>query len=764
VTPEDKDAPEHGQGPNETARPVSSEPPPIIAPPQPAAQTPYAPPPTPAAAAPGLLTRRFNQAIALIVILWRFLAAEAQALAGRAVTLAGLGWKSLNGLLERKPKVKGPPPKVTWRRPGDEDRPPLTGWQKAMRFAGYSAGALTAAIIAFAIYVTWDMPSTDDLWSATDNPSLTFVDRNGRVILREGAQNAPPVDLAKLPPYVPQAVIAIEDRRFYQHVGVDFEGLSRAMVQNLQAGRVVQGGSTITQQLAKNLFLSNDRTFRRKAQEVILALWLERRFSKDQILALYLSRVYFGAGAWGVEAAAERYFDRPAKELSLKESALLAGLLKAPSRLNPAQQEENATARANVVLAEMRALGFIDDVRLEEARSAPLMVSRSNPAGNLGYFRNWIDPLLNDVIGQQRDDFVIETTLDLDTQRAGERALDSVLAADGEKMNVTQGAVLVMDSDGGVRGMIGGRGFGDSQFNRTTQARRQPGSAFKYFIYLAAMEQGISPYAVRDDAPLTIGDWSPGNYDDEYFGPVPLTTAFAKSLNMVAIRVAEEAGHKNVINTAKRLGVRTDIKDYRSLALGAQEMNLMEITAAFGAMAADGAKLNPFGVVRITRASNQQAVYTHRGERVKVIEDEPLRDMNLLMKRVVDAGTGTKARIQGRDVAGKTGTGNDYRDAWFIGFTPGMVGGVWVGNDNFATTKKVTGGSLPARIWQQTMTVAVRDLEKRSLLMPTAPPPADPLPGEGETSETPATTAGPDSPEMVNAPPPQPEEEEAPPA
>jgi penicillin-binding protein 1A len=597
--------------------------------------------------------------------------------------------------------------------------------KRAAIYGAWGSLAFALFCMVFFAYVTWGMPSTKDLWSATDNPSLTFVDRHGRVILREGAKDAPPVDVAKLPKYVPNAIIAIEDRRFYKHMGVDFGGLARAGVENLQAGRVVQGGSTLTQQLAKNLFLTHERTFRRKAQEVALALWLEGQFEKDEILALYMSRVYFGAGAWGIEAASERYFDKPAKNLTLSEAALLAGLLKAPSKLNPAAQDTAAKARAKVVLDEMLLQKLINKKQYDSAIAEPLKISRSNPAGNLGYFRNWIDPQLAEIIGHERDDFVVETTLDFDAQRAGENAIDAGLAKDGKALKVSQGALIAMDADGGVVAMVGGRGFSDSQFNRTTQARRQPGSAFKYFIFLAAMEKGISPFSVWANAPITIGDWSPGNYKDEYLGPVTLVTAYAKSLNMVAIRLADAVGHKNVLAAARRLGVRSKLEDYRSLALGAQEVTPIELTAAYGAMASGGYRVNPSGITRVRRASGE-VVYTRKVAREKVIEDEALRRMNLLMKRVVDAGTGTRAQIKGYDVAGKTGTGNDYRDAWFIGFTSGIVAGVWVGNDNFAETNRVTGGLLPAGIWRGFMTVALRDVKPQPLAMPdaTEPPPS----------------------------------------
>ena len=598
--------------------------------------------------------------------------------------------------------------------------------REAAVWSGWAAGAFVALIVGFFFFITWDLPSTDDLWEASNGQSITFLDRNGNVILREGAQNAPPVDLASLPPYVPQAFVAIEDRRFYEHFGVDVGGMMRAAAENIRSGRVVQGGSTITQQLAKNLFLTNERSWRRKAQELAMAIWLETRFTKDEILALYLSRVYFGAGAYGIEAASERYFDRPARELTLLQAATLAGLVKAPSRLNPARQNfEAARDRAEVVLNEMVTLGYVSDAERQAALQDQLVVSRRNPAGVLGYFRDWIDPLLNEVIGTTRDDFIVETTLDIASQRAGAQAVDQVLAEQGQTRRVGQGALLAMDDEGGVRAMVGGRDYDVSQFNRATQARRQPGSSFKYFIYLAAMENGLTPWSVREDAPVTIyidgqPPWTPGNYTHEYHGPTELTRAFAMSLNMVAIRVANEVGGDKVISVAQRLGVQSPLHNYHSLALGAQEVTLLEMTQAYGAMAAEGMSVEAHGVARIRRANNNETMWSWRPQhRQRVIEERPMRYMNYMMERVVQSGTGTRARMESHQIAGKTGTGNDYRDAWFIGFTPGYVAGVWVGNDNFTTTDRVTGGTLPTEIWARYMAIALQNVPARELQMPT---------------------------------------------
>ena len=408
--------------------------------------------------------------------------------------------------------------------------------REAAVWTGWVAAGFVALVVGFFFFVTWDMPSTDDLWEARGGQSITFLDRSGHVILREGAQNAPPVDLAALPPYVPQAFVAIEDRRFYQHFGVDLGGMMRAGAENMRAGHVVQGGSTITQQLAKNLFLSNERSWRRKLQEVAMAIWLETKFTKQEILALYLSRVYFGAGAYGIEAAAERYFDRPAHDLTLLQSAMLAGLVKAPSRLNPASQDMAAArARADTVLQEMVNIGYITEAQRRAALQEELLVSRRNPAGVLSYYRDWVDPELNRIIGTQRDDFIVETTIDIAAQRAANDSVNSVLTEQGQTRHAGEAGLLAMDDAGGVRAMIGGRDYEITQFNRTTQAHRQPGSSFKFFIYLAAMENGLTPWSVREDAPVVVyipgqPAWTPGNYGDRYHGAVSLTEALAEFL------------------------------------------------------------------------------------------------------------------------------------------------------------------------------------------------------------------------------------------
>jgi penicillin-binding protein 1A len=652
------------------------------------------------------------------------------------------------------------------------------------------ASGAAALFIGFGIFVGTlliGLPSTKDLWAAADNPSITYYDRNGRVIAREGAQNAPPVDIKTLPPYVVQSVMAIEDRKFYQHPGVDFEGLARAVFTNAKSGSVRQGGSTITQQLAKNLFLTNQRSLRRKLQEVVLALWLERQFSKDEIMSLYLSRVFFGANAYGIEAASERYFDKPAKELKLEEAAMLAGLLKAPSSLNPTRGTEGAKKRRDTVLDTMVTSSFITDAERNAAEEKPVLVARKAPNGNLGYFLDYINLQVDTVIGESRDDYNVYTTLDLEAQRAGERIISEVVTAEGPSKNVTQGTLLSIDAEGGVRAMVGGKGYEDSEFNRTTQARRQPGSSFKFFVYLTAMEKGISPNSVRYDVKKTYGDWEPANYDNSYAGAIPLTRAVARSSNMIALQMQEEVGAEAIIETAKKLGVKSKLEDVRSLALGTMEMTLMDLVGGYAPMSNGGKAVAPHGIISIKSANTDKVLYEFKRPTEQVIDPKAMRLTNFLFENVVKAGTAKAAALPGRDVAGKTGTTNDYRDAWFIGYVDGMTTGVWVGNDNNSQMKKVTGGSLPVTIWQRFMLVAARDVPKVKLAMPkgddfprpTGPPPGSgpvgdpvidgvpveggpdvvaggPAPDVGAPTTQPPPTSGPEEPKTAPPPPPPP--------
>lgn len=570
------------------------------------------------------------------------------------------------------------------------------------------------------IWVASDLPDPEELWKKTDRPSITFVDIRGQVVDRRGAPDSPPIDLKSLPVYVPQAVMAIEDRKFYKHWGFDFEGLARAFYINAKAGRVVQGGSTLTQQLAKNLFLSSEQSLKRKAQELLLSVWLESRFTKDEIISLYLARVYFGSGAYGIDEAARRYFDKTPQNLTIAEAALLAGLLKAPSRLNPVSSSQRAAERATVVLNVMEAQGVITKEQRIQAVREPLRFVPTSRGGGAAYFLDWIADDVGASVGEPTEDVIVETTLDMNAQLAAETALGNELKTNGRSLKMSQAALVAIAGDGGVRAMVGGRNYQESEFNRVTEAKRQPGSAFKPFVYLAAMERGETPWSVRVDRPLRIGNWTPQNYSGGYSGAMPLITAFARSVNTIAVQLGEEVGRDTVVRVARRLGVRSRLDAQPTLALGTEVLTPLELTAAYVPFANGGTAITPYGFKRIRTRSGRILWERPSPAPRRAIEDVPLRSMNALLAQVVSAGTARGAQLPDRPVGGKTGTTSDYRDAWFIGFTGGYAAGVWVGNDDFGIKmNKVTGGSAPTRIWRAFMVEALKGQPARSFPMPT---------------------------------------------
>lgn len=588
-----------------------------------------------------------------------------------------------------------------------------------------------AGILAF-LWLATDLPDPEKLWAQTDRPTITYLDVKGRVIQRRGAPDAPPIDLKRLK-YVPAAVVAIEDRKYWKHWGFDVEGIARAIYVNLSQRRLAQGGSTITQQLAKNLFLSPEQSARRKAQELLLAVWLEARFTKDEILSLYLSRVYFGSGAWGVEDAARRYFDKRPEELTLAESALLAGLLKAPSRLSPISDAERAQTRATVVLDVMAETGAITEAQRLEAVAQPVRVVRRAPGGGAGWFLDWVAEDVGAVIGEPMADVFVETTLDLDQQLAGERALIAGLSGQ-EGKRATQGALVAMAGDGAIRAMIGGKSYDDSAFNRATTAQRQPGSAFKPFVYLAAIEAGYGPFTTRVDKPVTIGNWTPQNYDGRFRGEMTLEQALAKSINTIAVQVAEEVGRDAVIRAARRSGVTSRLTPNASLALGSDVVTPMELTAAYAPFANGGDAVSPYGVRRIRDVDGRVLWERRAGSPRRVIDDRAVRLMNLMMTEVVASGTGTAAKLPARPAAGKTGTTSDYRDAWFVGYTGGYVAAVWVGDDDNRKMARIAGGGIPARVWRGYMQAALAGAPVRGLLLPEAGDP-EAYPGLTQVAE-----------------------------
>ncbi len=537
-------------------------------------------------------------------------------------------------------------------------------------------------------------------------PGIMLLAADGSVLAERGAFFGDAVRIDELPPYVPQAIIAIEDRRFYSHFGLDPIGIGRALVSNWRAGATVQGGSTLTQQLAKNLFLKPERTLERKLQEAVLALWLESKYSKDEILQLYMNRVYFGAGATGIDKAAERFFGKSARDVNLSEAAVLAAVLKAPSRLNPIASTERANARAREVLKDMVEAGFITQAEADATTGVKARSAGTSYISAKRYVVDWVSESLPELIGELRDSVVVETTIDPQLQVSAENAVRAELEANGKKFTATQAAMVVMDTTGAVRAMIGGRSYAQSQFNRAVKARRQPGSSFKPFVYLAAIDAGMTPKTVKIDEPVTFGTWSPDNYRKKHLGPVSLTTALSKSINTVAAKLAVEVGPDNVAATARRLGISSPMVANASIALGTSEVSLLEMTTAYVPFANGGSGVLPHAITRITTREGKVLYERSGGGPGQVISFESLGAMNYMLRQVIEDGTGTAARIENHETGGKTGTSQDYRDAWLIGYTSHLVAGVWVGNDDNSPTKDVTGGSMPARIFASVMVPA----------------------------------------------------------
>ncbi len=619
----------------------------------------------------------------------------------------------------RRTAAGRPPPRKAKRAPKKARR---GVWLKRLVVWGGSAAIWALVLLGGLVaWYAYDLPDVDAMAAATRQPSVTLMAADGTLLASYGEIYGARVSVAKLPPHLPLAVLAVEDRRFYQHPGVDFRGLLRASLANLRAGRIVQGGSTVTQQLAKNLFLTPERTFRRKIQELLLALWLEHKFTKDQILGLYLNRVYLGAGTYGVDAAARRYFDKPAAEVNLYEAALLAGLLKAPSRYSPARHKDRAARRTALVLATMVDAGFITAGEARQARSETIR-GRAAAGVQARYFTDWVLAQVSAFIGPADRDLTVITTLNPAYQRIAEAELVALLDGEGRDRRVGQGALVMMDPGGAVRAMVGGRSYDASQFNRATQALRQPGSAFKPFVYLAGLEGGLRPDDEIDDAKVSVEGWSPRNYGRRYLGRVTLREAFARSLNSVAVRVSERAGRDRVVAAAKRLGITSKLAGHPSIALGTSEVTLLELTGAYATFANQGRGAWPYGILEV-RGPEGEVLYARAGGGPgRLVGPRVVEDMTDLMAATVIWGSG-KAANPGRPAAGKTGTSQDFRDAWFVGYTAEVVAGVWLGNDDGAPMDRVTGGSLPAALWGRVVAQALQ----------AAPP--RPLPGGGTETD-----------------------------
>src|SRR5262245_3361320 len=591
--------------------------------------------------------------------------------------------------------------------------------------------ALVAAVGTIA-FVVATLPPIQSLEVPKRPPTVEIVGLDGRPLTMRGEMSGTDVPIKELPPYLPRAFVAIEDRRFYSHFGVDPTGLARAAAANVMHRGVSQGGSTITQQLAKNLFLTQERTLWRKLQELVLALWLERKFSKAEILELYLNRVYFGSGAYGVEAAAQRYFGKSARQVKVAEAAMLAGLVKSPSRLAPSRNPNGAERRAQSVLMAMAEQGFVTETMAKSALAHPARAVKPAGAGSVNYVADWIMDVLDDLVGRVEQDLVVETSIDPVLQAAAEKALVDELSLKGAKLDVGQGALVAMTPDGAVRALVGGRNYAESQYNRAVAAKRQPGSAFKPFVYLTAVERGLTPDTIRDDKPIALKGWKPENYSRDYHGPVTLTQALARSLNTVPVRLTLELGPPAVAKTAYRLGSSSKLEANPSLALGTSEVSLIELVSAYAPFANGGDAIAAHVIERV-RTPAGKVLFTRAEQNFgRIIEPRYVGMMNAMMRETLTIGTAQKAQLSGWPAAGKTGTSQDFRDAWFIGYTAHLVTGVWLGNDDSSPTKKATGGGMPVEIWARVMKVAHQGVPVAALpALSSAPSFASVLPSFG---------------------------------
>lgn len=624
-----------------------------------------------------------------------------------------------------KPSAKAPESKAKGGAGGEPPHPKSRWKRLAYGFVVLSVWGFVFAGIGIA-YIAWDLPNVDEAIQVSRKPVIRVLTQDGQELTRRGDRYGTSVRMENLPLMLPQAILATEDRRFYNHFGIDLIGIARAMWINVKAGGIRQGGSTLTQQAAKNLFLKSERTFRRKFQEVLLALWLEAKLSKDEILTIYMNRVYFGQSVYGVDAAARYYFGVPASDLSDYHAAMLAGMLKGPNKYNPFKNLKLAQGRTEVVLNNMVRAGYFSKadaaavVRPKTWRTSPRKIKTFSQAR---HYTDWILDQVGDYVTLDQD-VVVFVSLDTHLQKQAVAATKRMMKSGGQAMSrdANEVALVSLAPDGSVLAMIGGRDYNTSRFNRAVQAKRQPGSAFKPIVYLAGFEAGLTPGTIMQDEPITIDDWSPRNFNKKYAGEMTLAEAMMRSVNTIAVKVSEDAGRANVQAMAKKLGITTALTDKPSLALGVSETTVLEMTAAYGAFATGGYGLWPYGIVEIQDASGNTLYQRSGGGPGRVIPPSYAGAMNAMLSGVVNGpkGTGKAARLN-RPAAGKTGTSQGYRDAWFVGYTANLITGVWMGNDVGTPTKGVTGGSLPARLWKDYMAQA-------TTRYPVTPLPSEQLP------------------------------------
>lgn len=601
-----------------------------------------------------------------------------------------------------KKKVKAPPPPPPPKPPRKKGKRFSWGWMLKwscilLIWATFFGGC-------FVLWFSYDLPDITKLQQTERRPSISVLAQDGTKLATYGDLHGQMVDIKKLPPHVVQAFLAIEDRRFYSHFGVDLIGLFRAIWINYRAGHVVQGGSTITQQLAKNflqaekLYDINDRSLRRKIQEALLAVWLEHKFTKDQILTIYVNRVYLGSGTFGLAAAAQHYFGKRAKDLNLYEAAVIAGLLKAPSKYSPSHNPDLADQRATQVLENMAKEGFITEGAKDAALALASSTTESFRGSAVRYFTDWIVDILPSVVEVEDRDVIITTTLDPHLQTIAEEKMQEVLEEKGKAANAKQMALVSMGYDGGVLALVGGANYKQSQFNRATQALRQPGSTFKMILYLAALEAGMQPMDLINDMPIRIGSWQPGNYKYKPRGEVTLQDAMAHSANSVSVRLAQRIGLPRIVETARRLGLSSRLPNDLTIVLGTGESTLLELTSAFAVIARDGLNIKPFAILKVTDMEGN-VLYAHQPEIPhQVVEPVIARNLANMLAAVMSYGTGAKSALPWPS-AGKTGTTQNYRDAYLVGFAPGgVITGVWAGNDD-ETPLDPKPGSPAARLW-----------------------------------------------------------------
>jgi penicillin-binding protein 1A len=582
---------------------------------------------------------------------------------------------------------------------------------KALRFGMLASIWGTIVLGGAVVYFISQVP--DPLLATLDDrpPNVTIVAADGAVLAERGLRRGH-IRVDVLPDHLIKAVMATEDRRFYSHLGIDPIGLTRAIYSNLSAGTVVEGGSTITQQLAKNLFLKPERTITRKLEELIYAVWLEQRFSKDEIIELYLNRVYFGGGTYGVEAAARHYFGKSARDVSLPQSAMLAGLLKAPSRYAPTRSVKAASARAEEVLDNMVEAGFLTEAQKLAASQQPLRLRAKGDDTGYPYAVDWVAELLPEYVGENDGALIVDTTIDAQLQRASQEQLRKLLDGEGRALSAGEGAVVVLDpGTGAVKALVGGRSYKASPYDRALKARRQPGSAFKPFVYLTALEAGYSPDSIAYDGPVNIGGWTPKNYTNNYKGKVTLRYSLAHSLNTVAVKLTSQVGPGRVVHTAQRLGIRSKLHAQPSIALGTGEVTLLELAGAYAPFANGGMRVLPHVITRIRNGDGKVLYQRRKSATGQVVALHNVGAMNDMLNSALVRGTGKRAAIPLHVAGGKTGTTQNSRDAWFVGYTAHYVAGVWIGNDDNSRMKKVTGGTLPASLWHDIMLYAHQDKE-----------------------------------------------------